>query len=288
MHSGFSTAISGAWQAVTSAMPASRQRKELSRLVRINPPPLIHPEARLIVVFSAKSACTSVIVWFMHQVGHAEAAQAYSNWPHRYRIDVYHPSSFHQDACRLDLTGFRVLRVVRDPFERAASSFRHVLRHGNADEAFATFLGRSDIAEAGASFCEFLDVLDQMDLTTCNAHFRIQRHPIEHRLPVTHLINVSREDLYERLNQVEAELGLPITDFEQLDWLQRLDERRDRLVPKLDIPDAYAQRFSRQQANAGPWPPHRAFLTPAARERVARLYAADIAAYGPAFGIPPG
>jgi hypothetical protein len=117
------------------------------------------------------------------------------------------------------------------------------------------------------------------DPRTCDAHFGLQRHPIEDVLPVTHLINASSQDLYTRLNEVEADLGLPTTDFASLQWIKDLGDRRDRFGGKLDVADAYTMRLTRRQARRGPWPTRNALLTPEARERIARLYAADIVSF---------
>lgn len=279
MNTGLSSAFAGAWDTVRSL---GGWTSPANRLMRHAPRPLIHPDARMIVIFSPKSACTSVVIWFLHQLGEAERAQAYHRWPHRYRGDVYYRSDLYRQACNLDLTGFRVVRVVRDPFDRAVSSFRHVQRSGIADTDFKTLLARSDAAEAGVSFREFLDLLERMDLTRSNEHFGIQRHPVEDKLPVTHLINISTEDLFTRLNQVEADLGLPITNFAELHWIHSLAERRSRFNGRIATNDAYELRLTRSQARRGPWPPYSALLTPPARERIAHLYAADIAAYGQA------
>jgi hypothetical protein len=209
-----------------------------------------------------------------------QRARAYHKWPHRYRIDVYYRSAGYQDAVSGDLTGFKLVRVVRDPFDRAVSSFRHALRFGVADQDFAVLMGRRNVAEAGASFGDFLDLLEGLDVRTCNEHFRLQRHPVEDALPVSHFINVSREDLFTRLNQVESDIGLPMTDFDEMTWMHRLQAKRSRSERDVATINAYALPFTRVQARNGPWPSYDALLTPTARERIARLYAADIAAYG--------
>jgi hypothetical protein len=279
VSSEISSTLAKAWNAVRSAARIGRSRN-IVRLLQQSPQPLIVPDARLIVVFSPKSACTSVVIWTLHHLGKMQEARAYNDWPHRYRTDVYYHSPQYREAVRRDLTGFRVLRVVRDPFDRAVSSFRHAQRFGLADNEFAELLGRKNVAEAGVSFRDFLDLLERLDLRTCNEHFRLQRHPVEAVLPVTHLINISTDDLFTRLNQVESDLGLRVTDFAQLDWIHALDTRRNRFGAVLDAADAYAQPFTQWQARRGPWPRYEALLTPAACERVARLYAVDIAAYG--------
>jgi hypothetical protein len=253
---------------------------ELGRLLWTDPRPLILPRQRMIVVFSPKSACTSVVIWFFHQLGHLKAARDYASWPHRYRTEVYYKSRVYQRAFERDLSRYSLVRIVRDPFERAVSSFRHVQKGGLADKPMSKVLGRSDMSTAGLSFSEFLDFLERCDLTSCDPHFRLQRHPIEDRLPTRHLINASTDDLFARLNQVEADYGLPITDFDKLEWLRKIHPGHTHVAAPIVSADAYTHRFNRDDARSGSWPGYDAFLIPAARERLARLYATDIEAYG--------
>ena len=277
------------WQALSQATglnqltgndPPPGAASELGRLLWTDPRPLIFPRKRMIVVFSPKSACTSVVIWFFHQLGHTAAARDYSSWPHRYRTEVYYKSALYRRAYERDLSKFSLVRIIRDPFERAVSSFRHMQKGGLVDKEIARALGRNDMRTAGLSFSEFLDFLEGCDLNTCDPHFRVQRHPIENRLPTRHLINASAEDLFSRLNEVEADFDLSITDFSKLEWLQKINRKHRHVEAPASPADAYDHRFSREAARNGSWPPYSAFLTAVARERLARLYARDLKAYG--------
>jgi hypothetical protein len=136
------------------------------------------------------------------------------------------------------------------------------------------------MATAGLSFSEFLDFLERCNLRTCDPHFRIQRHPIEDHLPTRHLINASTENLFSRLKQVEADFDLPVTDFDKLDWLRKLNPAHTHVASASPPANVYTHRFTREDARSGSWPSYAAFLTPAARERIARLYDTDLKAYG--------
>jgi hypothetical protein len=249
----------------------------MGRLLWHYPPPLIDPANRLVVIFSAKSACTNVLVWFFHHLGHAKAVRDYHPSPHQYRTQVYYRSKLYQRAYRMNFSRARVIRVIRDPYERAASGFRHLLRHSHAP--FGRKMGMTHIGQQGLSFSEYIDFLETLDLRSCDPHFGVQRHPLEDVLPPHYLINVSTEDLYQRLNEIEGELGLEHTELRSSDWIARIDRRnRPEGTPGAD--DAYTQRLYPEQANKGPWPPYEDLLTPAARSRLARLYAVDIESYG--------
>jgi hypothetical protein len=251
----------------------------IGRLLWSPPQPLIHPDARMIVIFSQKSACTNVAIWFLHHLGHLKAARDFHYWPHEYRARVYYYSELYQKAYERDLSAFKVVRIVRDPYERAASCFRHALRYRFADAELRKRLGRRNIAEDGLSFSDFLDFLEKLDLADCDPHFMIQRHPLEDRLPVHHLINVSTENLFARLNEVEADLGLSRSDLAAEPWVKELRGHNRPAGKFTQDDDLYTRAFTRRQARKGPWPADRAFLTEPARARIARLYAADIKAY---------
>jgi hypothetical protein len=290
MNFAFRTGLPQAWQKLSRRLletaPALTKAGRLKQLFQIRPRPLIHPDARMIVIFSPKSACSSVAIWFFHQLGQAEAARKVSEWPHQYRRQYYR-SDLYQKAFDLDLSSFAAVRVVRDPFDRAVSSFRHGLRSHLTDHHLAKFVGRSNLAINGLSFSEFLDALERCDLRTCNSHFRIQKHPLEDVIPVRHLINVSTQDLFTRLNEVERDIGLPVTDFAKLSWLNKLGDSRSHGNRTCEVADAYTHPFTQKLARRGPWPSYQAFLTPTARERIARLYAVDIDTYVKHPGVAP-
>ena len=73
-------ALRSSWQALSRAAGLDRLTgdrppgpgSELGRLLWTDPRPLIHPAKRMIVVFSPKSACTSAVIWFFHQLGRYE------------------------------------------------------------------------------------------------------------------------------------------------------------------------------------------------------------------------
>jgi hypothetical protein len=249
----------------------------IGRLLSRAPRPLVDPRNRLLVIFSPKSACSNVVVWFFHHLGHAQAARDYHPFPHRYRLDVYYRSELYRAACEGDLNGYRVVRVVRDPLQRAVSAYRHLLSRPNA--GLPRRVGMTHIARKGLSFSDYIKFLEGLDLNNCDRHFAVQRHPIEDVVRVTDLINVSREDLYARLGEIEDRIGLPRTDLQASDWVGRLN-RRNRPQGELQRTDISTTAFLPRQAKAGPWPQYEEFLTAEARAKLTALYAVDVRNYG--------
>jgi hypothetical protein len=261
------------------APPLSAKAKTVRRAMRVGPRPLINPAAQMIVLFSPKSACTNVAVWFFHHLGKAAEAREFSRWPHHYRLQVYYDSQLYKDACKQDLTNFKVVRVVRDPYDRVASGFRHAMTTRRARPVIAAQLNDPDIETKGMSFEQFLTFLEAVDLTACDPHFALQRHPLEDVLPVDHFINISTEDLMARLSEIERDFGLAPPGPEMAKWLAELKGHKRPKQGFAVAPDLHTRRFTEREATYGPWPDHEALLTPAVRERLRKLYAADIAAY---------
>lgn len=245
------------------------------RALRARMLPLIHPRHRFVVLFFAKSACTSVVIWYLHTMGLLEGARSYSRWPHDFRIDrLYKRAEDREARASLRMSQVTVLKVVRDPLERAVSSFRHALATGYARESILAALG-IDTAARGLSFERFIDFLEREDLQACDPHHALQWHPVERLRRPDVVINVSRGDLFAGLNDFERRLGMPVTDFSALRWIHELQASREAPTGETEG-DTYRQVLTQRHALQGPWP--RTLLTSEARRRLGKLYARDLRA----------
>ncbi len=241
--------------------------------------PLVNLEKRFGVFWSPKSACTSTVIWFIHTMGRAAEARRFNEWPHEWRMHVYsHEPKFLTAIAAFDAT-WPTLRVIRDPYQRATSIYRHVLQYRLEAERIAAFLKR-DIRAGGFSFVEFLEFLAASKLDALNPHVRVQRKPLESEARVTHVVNVSRRDLFGALESFERELGLRPTGIRDNAWLKDVEgPRRTRAVDfDGDLSNVrHPPAFARDGAE---WPRHKAFLTPQTRALIEKIYAIDFAAYG--------
>ncbi|MBB4301845.1 hypothetical protein GGD81_000862 [Rhodobium orientis] len=256
-----------------------------ARLLDLRPKPLIDPEHRILVVWSPKSACTAATIWFFKVIGKYEEARAYNAWPHHYRRKVYYPSDLHRRGMVDDFSGYRVIRVIRDPGHRAVSSYRHALRTGYFNKRASHVLGRPVDETAGYSFREYLSAIGLKDLSPImsNPHHGVQTHPIERLVPPTDVINVTRDDLFSRLNGIEADLGLERTDFGNLAWFHSSESGPRKRKVGVYEDDVTDERFDRRVAAQGPWPEVEKFLTPEIGDTIRRLYAVDYDRYGSYF-----
>lgn len=266
------------WRALLSRLPFGKPPTARA-IFSGGPKPLIDPEGRFVVYWSPKSACTTTLIWFLHKVGLEEEARQHGPWPHRYRFEVYYKTEAYERAARAGFADMRRIRVIRDPFDRAVSSFRHAIGTGYADTNISTFLGRRLRKDGKFSFREYLDFLEAETIDKANTHHRQQLQPIERRFAPTDVINISKANLFAELNRIEAEMGMPHTDFPGLDWLHATETPRRPYVASAgespyDLPMTRHMALGRE-----PWPPAAEFLTEEARRRLAIIYRADLEAY---------
>ncbi|KAB0583245.1 sulfotransferase family protein [Ideonella dechloratans] len=240
-------------------------------------PPLPDPQGRFVVLFSPKSASSSVLIWFFHVLGLYDEARSYDEWPHQYRLRrFYQREDYLAARATVGPAQVQVLKVVRDPLRRAVSSFRHAVGLGYANEAIRRAIG-VDVDTQGLSFRQFIDFLETEDLAHCDVHHREQWHPLEAVKAPDMVINIDRGDLFSGLNAFEARLGLPITDLRQLSWLHELQATRVPEVMTGDLDTLYQRPLTVSQARHGPWPAH--LLSADARQRLQRLYGRDVMLY---------
>ncbi len=241
---------------------------------------LINCDKRLMVIWSAKSACTTVYAWFAQVSGFADELPAIHASPQKHRTTIYYFSELYRRSLAAPLGEYRTLRVIRDPYARTVSLYRYALLHAYADPYLAEFSAGKLSRTTGFSFQQFLDLLSSIDLSAANVHFRPQFNPIEriHKPDVT--INVSKSDLLQQLNAVAHEWSLPDTDFDSLDWLVKFEHSRRAKEMPIEGSSLDHKVFNRDAARGKlPFPGYDQLLTPNARARIESLYGVDFQAY---------
>jgi hypothetical protein len=251
----------------------------LQRELEHEPQPLLFGPGRLGIIWSPKAACTTVLLWYLWRCGLLQEALAFDPWPHRYRRAVLYKSDGYREClAEASATGWSWLRVVRDPYARAVSSYRHALRWGYEDARMTRFLRRPTTSEAGFSFEQFLDYLLLIDIATCNLHHQQQLHPIEAKVTLAQVINVDRQDLMASLTRIGETLPLPAQPLSALEAaIARIAAPHHARQVAFDR-DQAATVFTKAHA-AGDWPSYGHFLNASTRGKIARIYAADFARY---------
>ena len=244
------------------------------------PVPLLAPDQSLLIIWSAKSACSLTFVWYLRLVGLLDHYRASGMSPHEYRGRHYVTSDAFRRGKQRVLDDYRVVHVIRDPYLRAVSCYRHVLAHGFADKRFRVFDGGRLNRRDGFSFNAYLDFLETLDLAHTNLHHRQQLHRIERIRAPDHVINISKGRMLQELNRLEIDCAIEPTDFSKLDWAFDREERRRARTTAFGaegIPDVPLTPLA--ALGMEPWPNYEQFLTARTRRRVETLYAADFQAF---------
>jgi hypothetical protein len=231
--------------------------------------------ANLAVMWSYKAACTTVIKWVLLHNGLLPEALAYNGWVHKYRLHHYQKSDRYFSRLRDFTRGrFEVVKVVRDPLDRAVSSYIHAYRTGYDDASVSAAIQRPLTRRQRFSFREFVTFLEQSDLHFGNPHHRVQVAPVERhvlfRTKPRRIIKIE-QGLTAALAELERSHGLPAADF--TDPVFRSEHHTVRASQH--GPAADLMYFSRDAL-----PPASTFYDDDLRERVARLYGEDFRHYG--------
>jgi hypothetical protein len=254
-------------------------------LLRRPPEPLINPLEGFGVLWSAKSGSKAAKFWYFARIGLLGEAADFPEpgrpRPHQFQNEVVNNRTFYREWLEsTDPTQLAWLRVIRDPYNRAISSYRHALRHGYENSRIKHCLGLK-ITERGLSFVEFLDYLLAIDITDCNLHHSQQWHPIEQHVTLRKVVNLDKEQLLDALEAFEEALGLPQLDPDIRErMLEEWGRDSKRYHKRLDAETGSSANviFTPDEAG-GAWPSYEAFLSHDTRRKIEQIYAKDFAAY---------
>lgn len=244
--------------------------------LRATPPPLVDSERRLVVLWSPRSACTAAYVWFATACGFVDELRQYDS-PHDHRMQVFRTSPRYLDSIAGDTSRFHVVRIIRDPYDRAAAIFRKALVDNFADRD-AGLVGLN--FDMGVSFHMFLLMLERLDMQNVDTHYRPQFHPFERERKPDTVINVSRSDLFAELNALERRMDWPPTDFAAMEWFHAYERARRASPHPLSGTDMFRTPIARGNPPAHtPFPEFVSLLTPPARALIESIYHDDFTAY---------
>ena len=252
--------------------------------ITMAPRPLVNTDAGLTVLWSPKSACTTTYVWFAHVSGFSNEVREYAAWPHKHRQEVFNLSALYERSILGDHMSNKVLRVIRDPYSRAVSIYRHALQTHFADSEVAKFQGGAHSLDRGMSFQDFLDMLATLNMQAVDIHFRPQYHPYEEVRKADVVINISKQDLFTELNRFEEQNGYPRTNFSDLDWLKKLEHKRKAGQDEMQGDALDTVAFNKNQVSKlHQFPRYDQLLTPEARQKIESIYKIDFDAYSDFF-----
>ena len=200
-------------------------------------PPLIDFDRKMVLSWSAKSACTHVLIWFLFKNGLLHAANYYNAWPHEFRQDVISKSKVYLSA-RNDVINnpqkYSFIRFMRDPIARLSSSLRHMLRSRYNEDELSIALRRKFSVETGLTVREFISYMQLVDLKNTNPHHASQVNKVDYMDGFSRKFFVRLDtpdrSIGEQINVIEAELKQLVTDFskiKKLDWVKQTHYQDD-------------------------------------------------------------
>lgn len=241
--------------------------------------PLFSKDQNLALFFSAKGGCTFAVKWFFFQTNHLDQALAYHPWIHEYRQKVFCRLSEYKNHVHEILNKkTRIIKVVRNPYARAVSSYIHAARCGYENEKISRFLNRPINNDTGFSFREFIGYLGSIDLHSadtrgCDPHHRVQIHRSEEKGLVKPDYIVKIENSFDAFKRIEAELGLQESNLESLNRSGHHTSRNKENTFSGDI------SYSVNSTKGLSFPSYINFYDDSLRKEVMKLYQIDFKTY---------
>jgi len=192
-------------------------------------------------------------------------------------MQIFRRSRRYLDSIAGDTSRFHVVRIIRDPYARAASIFREAFVGDYADRD-AALVGFN--FSAGMSFHMFLLMVERLDMETVDTHYRPQFHPFERQRRPDTIINISKSDLFSVLNAFERRMAWPVTNFAAMHWFHELEQSRRAPPPAFFGLQMYKAVIVRgNPPSQTPFPHYKSLLPPEAKRRIESIYREDFGAY---------
>ena len=241
---------------------------------------LIDPNNRISMDWTPKAACTAAVKMFLDHMGVKEWVH-YRGWVHDFRKEYYRQCG-RGNSCIFEDPSWYKFKVVRNPFDRAVSSFIHVMKTPHAVNE-ATLLKLSGVPNKRLmTFKKFIHSMDPShgnDGLLQNSHIRKQSLDVEYELhqngrPSLFNAIVKVEDIAAGMRLVSQETGFNFhPDFQSSHYFPRAVNNSEYVgetpwfeLQERGIPATYGH-----------------FYNDRIRARVARLFAQDRMVYNYTF-----
>ncbi len=187
-------------------------KEQLDNIVKYRTPHY-HKNMPIILLWSEKSGCTSLVKWFFYQIGELDQAIKYHPWIHKYEFDVYKKKKeYREDVFNQLLNKEKdVIKLVRNPYKRVISSFFTLLqdkdRYKKEWEDIRELVYKNRHSEEGISFKDFLYYLKNTgtNVEVLNGHLA-QQYIEGEELIVDKYIYLENFD--EHIQEIEEYYGL--------------------------------------------------------------------------------
>ncbi|MGE6716969.1 sulfotransferase family 2 domain-containing protein [Peribacillus frigoritolerans] len=252
-------------------MPDSLEEAQeaiIARLIK-DPYPLYDRTFPLIMFWSPKGGCTSLMKWFFFQIGLHQITKDYHPWIHKYRMEVHEKQNNYRNEIQKQLLDSKkeTYKLVRNPFTRAVSSFFAML----TNKAILDQLAPNAID--GISFTQFLYMIKQKGVGRSSVDLHIAQQYIDEEESVIKNY-IYLEDFTKELRNIEKKFGLlksPMSDL--IKSPHHMSEIMTEYGESADTkftPNSFGNRL----------PIYKSFYNDETRDLVSELFKKDFQAYG--------
>jgi hypothetical protein len=248
-----------------------KKNREIVITKLITPPlPLYEKEFPLIFFWSPKSGCTSLTKWFFFQIGLLQKAIDYKS-VHLYRMEVYEMQENYNLKISEQLLGDKkdVYKLVRNPYNRAVSSFFHTLAQKSIMNQVAPGIHN------GLSFKQFLYQVRNIGVKRglINEHIA-QQYVEEEELFIKNYIHL--EDFGTKIRNIEKKYNLLESPI--LNIIKSPHHNTQKMTDK--VKQNFAEiKMSRETLNKS-LPHYKNFYDKETRDLVREIFKKDFEKYG--------
>lgn len=140
---------------------------------------LVDSERKILMEFSPKAGCTAAVIMFLNHMGFIQN-EVYSVWPHLFREEYFFKRCGHATPCQYESPDWYRFKVVRNPYDRAVSSYIHMMKYPALRDMIVPPEKREDL-----TFEQFLQMLTKMPpgrmQGLLGAHAGYQSQPYERK-----------------------------------------------------------------------------------------------------------
>ena len=230
-----------------------------------------------------------MLKWFLKHTGKFEEALRYDEWLHNYRTERLFQQPGYERLCRRAMRSerFRVIKVIRDPAQRAVSAYLHYLRVEQQDwqgsKTLAKWKAERGLgSQEGCSFRQFLQFIRDSD--HCGSLWDPHLRPQYDRTCDPHVDDfIPLENIAIGLAETERLCGLPHVDIKTLSESVHHNRPSRQHQWPTDASDLPATSKTLDELGV---PPAARLLDNETIPLVQRLYAQDYRAYARHYSPP--